>query len=116
MKTIYYYPLLIVLLISFSCQEKRVEDNLAADIVHLIPMPNKIKVGQDSLDISSGLKLNFKELNPEVKNDLSAYLKSTALNLSDCGVEASFSLNNSNYADSLDESYKIFVNGNGIKI
>lgn len=102
MKTLYCYLLLIVLLFAYSCQG----DNNTTDLVQLIPFPNKIEIGRDSLDISSGFKLNFAEVTPgtesnaksEIESNLTEYLGSTALNISDSGVEVKVSLN-TNYAN-----------------
>lgn len=102
MKTLYCYFLLIVLLLAFSCQG----DKNTTDLVQLIPFPNKIEIGRDSLDISSGFKLNFAEVTPgtesnaksEIESNLTEYLGSTALNISDSGVEVKVSLN-TNYAN-----------------
>lgn len=102
MKTLYCYFLLIVLLFAYSCQG----DKNTTDLVELIPFPNKIEIGRDSLDISSGFKLNFAEVTPgtesnaksEIESNLTEYLGSTALNISDSGVEVKVSLN-TNYAN-----------------
>lgn len=103
MKTTHYYLLLILIVIACSCQGNKVKENAnATDVVQLIPMPNKVKVGRGFLDISSGFKLNFLELSTEKGNNmgsaeivsnLRAYLDTTALNISDSGVEVKFSLN-----------------------
>ncbi len=117
MKTVHYYFILIALIIISSCQGNKLKDNAnSTDTVQLIPLPNKIKVGQDSLNITSGLKLNFAELNPEIENNLTTYLKSTTLNISESGINVKFSLNNSQNSTSPDESYKLIVNKKGIEI
>ncbi len=117
MKAIHFYFLLIVLVILSSCQGNNLKDySDTTNIVQLIPMPNKIRVGQDSLDITSGLKLNFSEVDSEIENNLTTYLESTPLNISDSGIEVKFSLNNLQNSDSLDESYKLSVNKKGIEI
>ncbi|HPW67680.1 MAG TPA: hypothetical protein PLS84_11460, partial [Salinivirgaceae bacterium] len=78
MKIVHYYFILIVITIISSCQDNKLKYNASTtNNVQLIPLPNKIKVGQDSIDIASGLKLNFTELNPEIENNLTTYLKST---------------------------------------
>lgn len=124
MKTTHYYLLLILIVIACSCQGNKVKENAnATDVVQLIPMPNKVKVGRGFLDISSGFKLNFLELSTEKGNNmgsaeivsnLRAYLDTTALNISDSGVEVKFSLNSlqhSNVSNYSNDS-KILSNSN----
>ena len=102
MKTLYCYFLLIVLLFAYSCQG----DKNTTDLIQLIPFPNKIEIGRDSLEISSGFKLNFAEVAPgtesnaktDIESNLTVYFESTALNISDSGVEVKVSLN-TNYAN-----------------
>jgi hexosaminidase len=139
MKTIHCYFSLIIIVIVSSCKD----NTKTTDVIQLIPMPNSIKVGQDSLDISSGFKLNFADVTPEIENNLTTYLESTALNISDSGIEVKFSLNSpknsnnlqnsnssnysnysnssdnpnkSNNSDFLDESYTLSVNKKGIEM
>ncbi|HQA76545.1 MAG TPA: family 20 glycosylhydrolase [Salinivirgaceae bacterium] len=117
MKIVHYYFILIVITIISSCQDNKLKYNASTtNNVQLIPLPNKIKVGQDSIDIASGLKLNFTELNPEIENNLTTYLKSTTLNISESGINVKFSLNNSQDSTTPDESYKLIVNKKGVEI
>lgn len=117
MKKVQYCFLLLVLISIFSCKgDKLKEYTDTTDIVFLIPLPNNIKVGQDSLDITSGLKFNLTKLNSEIESNLTAYLESTSLNISDSGKEVKFSLTNSSNSTSLDESYIMSINKRGVEI
>ncbi len=117
MKKVQNCFLLLVLVSLFSCQGNKLKEYAdTTDIVRLIPLPNNIKVGQDSLDITSGLRFNLTKLNSEIENNLKAFLEFTSLNISDSGIEVKFSLNNSLDSDSLNESYTLSVNKRGVEI
>ncbi|NLX41510.1 MAG: family 20 glycosylhydrolase [Bacteroidales bacterium] len=116
-----YYLLLLVFII-VSCCGNNSGDNLSQkDIVRLIPFPNKIEVGQDSLDISAGFKFNFAELGTEIENNmgsaeivsnLTAYLALSPLNISESGTEVKFSLNSPKNLNNLQNSNSLNYSNN----
>ncbi len=112
MKIIHCYFLLIIIVIVSSCKG----NTKSIDVLQLIPMPNSIEVGQDSLDISSGLKLNFADVAPEIENNLISYLESTSLNISGSGIATQLSFNHSSSYYYSDESYNLSLNKDGVKI
>jgi hexosaminidase len=145
MKTTQLYMLpivLVVLILSSGCGNSQKGNGDPEEIIQLIPMPNKVKVGRDFLEISEGFKLNFAEVFVEIENNmhsagftparefdiksgiesnLRGYLSSAGLNISNSGVKVKFSLDNlivsqksksSNYSKNSNSSSNTTSSGN----
>lgn len=119
MKTIQLYLLpilLVVLILSSGCANSQKGNGDPEEIIQLIPMPNKVKVGRDFLEISSGFKLNFAEVTTDIENNLISYLESTSLNISGSGIATQLSVKYPSSYYYSDESYSLSINKDGVKI
>ncbi len=115
MKKIGSFFLLATLVLLASCQNSETpKTKKANEFVQLIPQPNSIETGKDSLDISSGFRFNFSQLPPSVAENLQSYLKTVSLNIADEGKEIKLLLNTNQNTTPTDESYSLHIDKKGI--
>lgn len=84
--------------------------------LQLIPMPNEISIKKGSLTISDGFKLIGNNVDPEMIDNLSDYLSSSAINLNEDGVSVTLKLDMQSSNDPNEEAYKLTINKSGVLI